>query len=116
MTTPVIEEYRFGHLVVDGETYDGDVIILPEKVLGGWWRQKSHSLCADDLKAVFQSMPDVLVVGQGTSSKMKVPAETGDLLREAGIELVAQPTDEACQTYNALRQKRRTAAALHLTC
>ena len=32
---PKIESYRFGHIVIDGETHTNDVIILPERVIGG---------------------------------------------------------------------------------
>ena len=58
----------------------------------------------------------MLVVGQGAYGRMRVPAETRQALQAAGIELIAQPTEQACQTYNRLRQKRAVAAALHLTC
>ena len=32
------------------------------------------------------------------------------------VELVVEPTEQACQTYNRLSAVRRTVAALHLTC
>ena len=37
-------------------------------------------------------------------------------LQAADIELIAQPTKEACRTYNHLREQRTVAAVLHLTC
>ncbi|MCL7453252.1 MAG: Mth938-like domain-containing protein [Anaerolineae bacterium] len=113
---PEIEGYRFGRIVVDGESHTRDLIILPGRVVGGWWRQEGHRLDADDLDAVFEAKPEVLVVGQGAYGRMKVPPETAQAIAEQGIELVAQPTGQACDTYNELRDGRQVAAALHLTC
>ena len=116
MSVPKIETCRFGHLVVDGQSYDKDVIVLPNRVLPGWWRLEGHVLHPDDLEAVWAAEPEMLVVGQGAYGRMRVPAETRQALQAAGIELIAQPTEQACQTYNRLRQQRAVAAALHLTC
>ena len=116
MPTPQIESYRFGHIVVDGQAHDRDVIILPDRVIGGWWRKEGHTLHPDDLEAVFEAAPEVLVVGQGAYGRMQVTRETKQALQAAGVELVALPTQKAVGTYNAMRQGRAVAAALHLTC
>ncbi len=116
MTAPRIESYHFGQIVIDGRPHKQDVIILPDRVLGGWWRQEGHVLHPEDLTAVFGAAPDVLVVGRGANSRMRVTTETRRALQAAGIELVALSTAEACETYNALREGRAVAAALHLTC
>jgi hypothetical protein len=116
MSTPCVETYRFGYLVVDGRSYDQDVIILPDGVLGGWWRDEGHALYPDDLEAVFEAAPDLLVVGRGAYGWMQITAETQAALQAAGIELLALPTEEACQAYNAWRGRRAVAAALHLSC
>ena len=116
MSVPEIESYRFGHLVVDGQVHQRDLIILPGRVLGGWWRKQGHVLHTEDLEAVFEASPDLLVVGQGASGLMEVAPETAQALEAAGIELVAQHTEKACQTYNRLREQSPVAAALHLTC
>lgn len=116
MAVPQIESYRFGQLVVDGRSHHQDLIILPDRVLGGWWRKEGHALHPEDLEAVFEAKPDLLVVGQGASGLMEVTSETMRALEAAGIDLVAQSTEEACQTYNRFREQRSVAAALHLTC
>jgi hypothetical protein len=116
MAVPEIESYRFGHLVVDGQVHQQDLIILPDRVLGGWWRKEGHVLHPEDLEAVLEARPELLVVGQGARGLMRVAVETAQGLDAAGIELVAQPTGNAWQTYNRYREKRSVAAALHLTC
>ncbi|MFC2037426.1 Mth938-like domain-containing protein [Chloroflexota bacterium] len=116
MGTMRIDAYRFGHLVVDGQSYDQDAIILPDRVLAGWRRKEGHALHREDLEAVFEARPEVLIVGQGAYARIRVTAEASQALESAGIEVIAQPTFQACQTYNRLRLQKSTAAALHLTC
>ena len=116
MSTPEIESYHFGHIVIDGQAHTKDVIILCDRVIGGWWRREGHNLHPDDLQAVLDAAPQVLVVGQGAFSQMQTGEDTRQALQAAGIELIAQSTGDACQTYNELRERRPVAAALHLTC
>jgi hypothetical protein len=116
MHTPHIDSYRFGHLVVDGRAYSKDLIILPDRIIANWWRKEGHALLPADLEEVLAARPNLLVVGQGTPGRMIVTAEARQSLELAGIDLVAQPTERACKTYNALCQKKAVAAALHLTC
>jgi hypothetical protein len=116
MSTPKIDGYRFGHIVIDGQTHTKDVIIFPNRVLGGWWRDEGHLLQPDDLADVFEAKPKVLVVGQGAYGQMTVAPETEQALQAVNIELIALPTEQACYTYNNLREQEGIVAALHLTC
>jgi hypothetical protein len=116
MAKPRIESYQFGRIVIDAQAYSRDVIILPVGVVSNWRRIQGHSLSVDDLAAVLEISPEVLVIGQGAVSRMSVPIETSQVLEAAGMELFTAPTEEACQIYNTLREQKRVAAALHLTC
>jgi hypothetical protein len=116
MSAPQVESYKFGHIVVDGEKYTNDLILLPDGVLPSWWREHGHELSPKDLENVFAADPDVLVIGTGAHGVMKVLPETRRATREAGIELRIAETDTAWQLYNDLRERRRTAGAFHLTC
>jgi len=116
LNPPRIDSFRFGQVVIDGQPYSKDLIILPDRVLPRWWRQEGHFLHAVDLDEVLASVPAVLVVGQGTFGRMRIDQGAADALAAAGIELVALNTKEACQRYNALREQGDIAAALHLTC
>jgi hypothetical protein len=116
MRAPRIDSYRFGQVVIDGQTHNKDVIIFSNRVLGRWWRKEGHLLQPDDLETVFEARPKLLVVGQGAYGQMVVAPETKQALEAAGIELIAQPTKEACQTYNDMREQGDVVAALHLTC
>ncbi len=116
MRNPQVDSYSFGQMVVEGEEHTNDLILLPDRVVPNWWRDQGHRLSADDLEAVFEAQPEVLVVGTGASGVMDVPRETRRAVRDAGIELEIARTGEAWRRYNDLQQGRPTAAAFHLTC
>jgi len=116
MPPPHIDSYSFGAIVINEQHYAADLIILPDRVIAGWWRQEGHALRTEDLESVFDSQPELLIVGRGAEGKMLVDTETRRALAAAGIQLMALPTEEACQMYNASCVQRITAAALHLTC
>jgi hypothetical protein len=116
MTVPKIEKYRFGEIVIDGEKYTKDVIVYPDRVQSSWWRESGHNLIPEDMPEVMASPPEVLVIGRGSYSRMDIPADTKIALQDAGVEVIAQSTDDACQTYNRLSEARQVVAALHLTC
>ncbi len=113
----MIDAYSFGRIVIDGRRYTNDVIILPNRVLDNWWRKEGHSLQIEDLKEVLKEELEVLVVGTGRWGLMKIPAETRNYVESNGIELIAQSTKKACETYNRLKQSgKKIMAALHLSC
>lgn len=113
----MIDSYDFGKIVIDGKEYIDDVIIYPTRVDEKWWRRSGHELCLDDIKSVLDERPDVVVVGTGYFGAVKVLQEVKNRLRSEEIELIAQKTSKACETYNNLaREKRRVIATLHLTC
>jgi hypothetical protein len=116
MRAPEIDSYRFGHMVVDGEEYTNDLILLPGRVISNWWRAQGHRLSVADLDEVFDTQPEVLVVGTGASGVMDVPQETRQAIRDAGIELEVARTGEAWKRYNDLQDERAAAGAFHLTC
>lgn len=116
MLAPHIDSYRFGQMVVDGQLHNRDLILLPGRVLGGWWRREGHQLHPDDLREVIAARPSVLVVGQGAFGRMQVSQAARQALHEAGITLIALPTGEAVHEYNRLREVEKTAGAFHLTC
>jgi len=112
-----VSDYDFGRIAVEGSSYTADVIITPERVIDHWWRKQGHSLAIEDLDAVVQADPDVLVVGTGYYGRMQIPDETRNYLAEKGIRLIDANTRDAVGEFNALQKEyARIVAALHLTC
>jgi hypothetical protein len=110
-----IEDYSFGHVVVDGEEHSKDVIVLPQRVVGNWWRQDGHSLVIEDLDDVLDELPERLIVGCGADGRLHPHPSVIEALGRRGIEVEALPTDDAVRRYGD-SNPARTAAALHLTC
>jgi hypothetical protein len=110
-----IQEYSFGRIVVDGEEHSRDVIVLPQRVVGDWWRRDGHSLVIEDLDEVVDELPERLIVGCGAHGRLRPNPSVIEALSERGIEVEALPTGEAVERYGQ-SDPARTAAALHLTC
>jgi hypothetical protein len=110
-----MEDYRFGYVVVDGHPHERDVIVLPDRVVGGWWRQDGHALVVEDLADVIDELPERLIVGCGAASRMRPDPAALRHLRDRGIDVEVLPTGDAVRRYVA-SDPARTAAALHLTC
>ncbi len=113
---PSLSDYTFGGIQIDGEHHREDLIVLPDRVIPSWWRRRGHRLQLADMDAIIEAEPDVLVVGQGYFGRMKVDSAVVADLRQRGIELRVEWTTAAVATYQELREGRRVAAALHLTC
>jgi hypothetical protein len=110
-----IEGYEFGRVLVDGDEHHQDVIVLPGRVVAGWWRREGHGLVLDDLEEVLDELPARLVIGTGAYGRLEPDPATLDALRRRGIEVDALPTGDAVRLFAEL-EPARTAAALHLTC
>lgn len=110
-----LEDYSFGHVVADGEPHSRDLIVLPGRVVGNWWRKDGHSLVMDDLRDVVDELPERLVVGAGAHGRLRPDPAVIEELDRRGVEVEVLPTDEAVRRYNEL-DEHRAAAALHLTC
>ena len=111
-----IDSYDFGQITIDGKAYRQDVLLWPGGVKSDWWRQEAHLLQLDDVAEALAADPQVLVVGQGSPGRLQVDRELALYLKDKGIQLIELPTRQAVQVINAEADKRRLAAALHLTC
>jgi hypothetical protein len=112
---PEIEAYGFGRVTIDGREETRDVIVLPGRVVRGWWRKDGHGLVLDDLADVLDELPERLLIGTGAYGQMRPDPGTLETLRARGVEVDVLPTAEAVRRYAEL-DPARTAAALHLTC
>jgi len=107
-----IESSEFGKIVVDGESFDKDVMIIGDKVVK-WRRKQGHIVIPDDLEEIVKAKPKSLVIGTGHSGMMTVTKEALDLLIKNKIKFIISDTDEAVEIFN---ESKDVACALHLTC
>ncbi|MFC1923530.1 MTH938/NDUFAF3 family protein, partial [Chloroflexota bacterium] len=94
------DNYQFGNIIIDGQIHTKDVILLPDRVIGGWWRQEGHVLHLSDLDEVLSADLLELIIGLGAFNRMHVSPEVEEALPDLGIKLISLPTKEACQEYN----------------
>jgi len=115
---PRIENYRPGHVTVDGAEQTKDVIVLPHRVVPNWWRRNGHSLVIEDLDEVLDDLPEHLIVGCGYASQLRPDPSVVEALAKRGTEVEALPTPDAVDRYAELEAENPAAiaAALHLTC
>jgi hypothetical protein len=112
---PEMGGYGFGRVTIDGREETRDVIVLPDRVVRGWWRKEGHGLVLEDLDDVLDELPERLLVGTGAYGRMRPDPGALEELRVRGIEVEVLRTAEAVERYGEV-DPRKTAAALHLTC
>jgi hypothetical protein len=111
----VIENYQFGRIVVNGKSFNHDVVISKERV-DSWWRISGHNVAIKDVEGIASKKPKTIIFGKGYSGVMKVSADTKKYLEEKGIKVIEKETEEAVRLFNELSKKEDVVAALHLTC
>jgi hypothetical protein len=113
-----ITDYEFGRVMVDGEEHRRDVIVLPGRVEGDWWRRNGHALVIEDLEDVVDDLPQRLIVGCGHDGRLRPDPSVVEALARRSVEMEALPTADAVRRYSELEAENpaAVAAALHLTC
>jgi hypothetical protein len=113
----LVESYRFGKIVINGQKYNKDLIIFADDIKTNWWRKDGHSLCLEDLAVLDDIKVEFLIVGIGSAGIMKVPSDVIQQLKQREIEVIALKTPEAVEEYNRLaKEGKQVAGAFHLTC
>jgi uncharacterized protein len=101
----VIQTYGGTGFKISGQSYDGPVIVLPDRVLA--WDGASFEI----FETVKQEC-DVLLMGTG-KTMTHLPKDTRLALKSKGIHIETMDTGAAARTYNALMADgRRIAVAL----
>lgn len=114
-----IETYSFGRMVIDGEEYQNDLMICGSQINRDWVRKSGHLLEPEDLEWIVEREPDLLIVGKGSTGKMKVSEQTRSFLKDQGIDIWLGRTGEAVDHFNSIRgsgEPDLISAAFHLTC
>ena len=113
----MIEQYSFGNIVINGETYINDIKIIQGKVVPECWRKSGHFVDVDDIQDILKSKPDILVLGKGSPGQMKSTESLREFLKNNGIELIEEKTSEAVKTFNRLfKAGKNVSAGFHLSC
>jgi len=120
----MIDEYKFGSIIIDGKTYNHDVEVLWTGEVLKWQRSESHLIDVEDLKRALEQCPDTVVIGTGESGIAKVAKDAKDFVIEKGIKLIVDKTEEAVKTFNVINEglgeekdkQNKVIGLFHLTC
>lgn len=113
-----IEYPRFGTIVVDGASYDHDVVIADSAVLArdkGPSRSKAAGHTPLTAAELIPLSKPRLIIGSGYSGRLPVLPEVEATARARGVEVTVLPTAEACVLLRSL-DHRAVNAILHVTC
>jgi len=111
---PHIDEVAFAKLVTGGKVYRSAVLVFPDHANGRWWRKDGMAYSPEDFAEVVGARPDVVVLGTGFMSKVRVEEETRSLFEENGIECIVSDSAEAVEQFNSLLGKKKVIGAFHL--
>jgi uncharacterized protein len=109
----VIESYGEGRFRISGQSYEGSVLVFPDRTLA-WPVPALDALSLETLGDVFAAEPpvEILLVGCGPRLAL-LPGPLRQALRDKGIGCDSMDTGAACRTFNVLlAESRRVAAAL----
>ncbi len=111
---------RFGVLEIDGERFDRDVVVEHGRV--GKRHKKSSRALRDQYGHTPLSLLEPipwdcrrLIVGIGADGALPIDPDVMAEARRRGVELVAVPTEEACDLLSDANLQT-TNAILHVTC
>ena len=116
-----IDSATFGSIVVNGKSYDHDIIISPEgkvskrkKRLSKQVFGTSHVISQAEAEYIFVPGITKLVIGAGHNAMVILSNEANDFFKMNKCEVILLPTPQAVDAYNSL--KGRLLGLLHLTC
>jgi len=120
----MFQENKFGMVKFADKKYKYDIIVhldgSVDKRNKNPSRRKygtSHILAAEEIEDLIGENPEVLVVGCGQYSVLKVGEDAVELLSAKKVELVDLPTQQAIDEFNRLKnQGRKVTAIVHVTC
>lgn len=120
----MINEYHFGSITIDDKIYEHDVEVRWTGEVLDWWREESHIIDIKALERAVGESPETIIIGTGKSGFAKVTENVQNFIREKGIELIIDKTEEAVKTFNVIKEESeeeegrqlKVIGLFHLTC
>ncbi len=107
----LIQSYGDDGFRVSGVTYQGSLLVFPEKTQA-WAVTECHDVSIDSLADAIGDPPLILVIGCGATF-LPPPKELRSALKNIGTSLEWMDTGAACRTFNVLlAEGRSTVTAL----
>lgn len=108
----LVRSYAADHVRIGEKTLHAPCLVDARELIEGWTRKDVASLAIEDVAAIFERQPEILIVGTPTP----VPLLAMELRAAFGRKRIGAEVMElgaACRTYNVLvQEERRVMAAL----
>jgi uncharacterized protein len=99
---------------INEQSYSESVVLTAQDLLGTWPHKPVADLAPTDFDIVFETDPEVVLLGTG-STNLFPPRELTFAFARKGIGLEVMDTAAAARTFNVLANEgRRVAAILYL--
>ena len=99
---------------INDQEYSDSVALTAEDVLGPWTSASIAELTVADFAPVFETKPEIVLLGTGTSNVFP-PRELTFAFARKGVGLEVMDTAAAARTFNVLaNESRRVTAVLYL--
>ena len=101
--------YGAGYVEVNGKRHTGSVVVNGAAVRE-WSARSVDALAPEDLAAIVEARPEILLIGTGANFQFPDPATLAPLhAARLGVEVMDTPA--ACRTYNILMAEGRNVMA-----
>lgn len=118
---PVINGTSFGHITVDGKTYDHDIVIR----LGGEVKKRkkklskeetgsSHMVSRSEAKHIYEKGASRVIIGCGQYGALDLSPEARAYFNKRDCVMDMRPTPEAIEAWNSAEDD--VIAMFHVTC
>ncbi len=118
-TDMAITHYTFGKIIIDGDSFTDDLVILPDGKITSWsFDYTNHIINSKNLEPLINGEVKEIIIGTGHSGQATLAEETLKFLEGLGIKGIKAkelPTGKAVKLFNA-SEKKGLLVFLHLTC
>ena len=105
----LITGYGTDHVLINKERHDGNLVVLPERLVEGWAPGGFAGLAEADFAALVPLGADIILIGTGARQRFPKPALLRPLI-ESRIGFEVMDLAAACRTYNILASESRAVA------
>jgi len=118
---PEINSTVFGSIVVEGITYDHDIVIEAggavkkrKKKLSKKYYGTSHTVSEEEIGSVYSKGAQKIIIGSGQTGLLDLSPEARSFLESKGCEVLILPTADAVRIWNA--SESGCLGLFHVTC
>ena len=112
-----IDSTEFGSIVIDGKTYESDVIVSYAGKIKEVRSESRHLISQKEFLEMIFERPEIIVIGTGVSGLMKISPEVLRFAKEKNVKIVSMLTSQAIEKFNQLVQAgEKVVAYMHVTC